>query len=421
MDVLITLIKEVLGNPTVILGLVALIGLISQRAKGGDIILGTFKAMLGYVILSAGTTVICTAIEPLTNMIRHGLGVEGVVPLYWPAFGATMTKFGTEVALMFILGFAINLILAKVTKFKYLALTVHLQLFWCGFMAIVLNASGFSGTTLIVLGGIVSGLYFWLATGISYHYIKDGITEEHANFVPSVSGIIIAGTVGKLFKKNAKSSEDIKMPPSLNWLKDNIVSMTVIMFIVNVIFAFVAGISYVQELAGDVPWFMHLLTASLQFGGSIAIILYGVRMLLAELIPAFSGIADKFLPGSKLGLDYPTVYPYAPTAVMIGFLMNLLGSILATVIMAATSFAPLVIPGVQINFFEGALVGVYANARGGIKNVIVSSFIVGFLLQFAIAITFPLTGMLVAENVAYEAIDFNTFGYIIAKVLSIFR
>ena len=144
-------------------------------------------------------------------------------------------------------------------------------------------------------------------------------------------------------------------------------------------------------------------------------------MMLAELIPAFSGVAEKLLPNAILGLDYPTVFPYAGTAVMLGFVFSLLGSIAATLIMALTGFSPVVVPGVQINFFEGALVGVYANAHGGMKNCIFSAFITGFILQFAVALTFPLTGHLIATGGAYEAMDFNTIGYLIARVLSLFK
>lgn len=416
---MINFIINVLGDPTIILGLVALIGLLFMRSSAGDTILGVCKTMMGYLILSAGTSVIGGPLEPLTAMIRKGLNVEGVLPLYWPAYSSTMAAFGAEVAIMFIVGFLLNIVLAKVTKFKYLALTVHLQLFWCGFMAVVLHGFGFSGTTVIVAGGIVSGLYFWISTGISAHYLKP-VTEEHANFVPSTISIIIAGTLGKLFKKDSKSAEEIDFPDSLGWLKDTTVSMAVVFFLLNICFAFVAGPAYAQELAGDTVWVVYFLKQALTFAGAIAIILYGVRMLLAELIPAFSGIAEKLLPNAKLGLDYPTVYPYASTSVMLGFIMNLLGSIVATLIMAFTGFAPLVLPGVQINFFEGALVGVYANARGGLKNVLLSSFITGFLLQFAVAITFPMTGMLVSQNVAYEAMDFNTIGFVFGKVVSLF-
>ena len=160
---------------------------------------------------------------------------------------------------------------------------------------------------------------------------------------------------------------------------------------------------------------------AITFGGGIAVILYGVRMMLSELIPAFSGIAEKFLPNVILGLDYPTAYPYAGTSVMFGFVFSLLGSIVGTIVMALVGVSPVVVPGVQINFFEGALIGVYANARGGLKNVIFSSFICGFALQFLVAFTFPLTGQLMATNGAYEAIDFNTIGLLLAKLFNLFK
>lgn len=421
MQIFLTFVTQVLGDPTIILGIVALLGLIFLKSKGGDILLGTVKTMMGYVILMVGAGQIGPSLEPLTKMIRKGMGIEGVVPLYWPVFGESMLQFGTEIALTFVIGFTLNLLLAKFTKYNFLALTVHLQLFWCGFIVVLLNAFGFSGATLLIVGGIISGLYFWMSTGISYHYLKDNITNEHANFVPSVFGIIVTGIVGKLFKKNSKSTEELELPESINWLKDNIVSMSVIMFIVYIIFAFISGPTYVKELAGEKPWLLYLMTASLTFGGSIAVILYGVRMLLAELIPAFTGISEKLLPNAKIGLDYPTIFPYASTSVMIGFLFHLMGSVVATLIMAVSGFTPLVIPGVQINFFEGALIGVYANAHGGLANVILSSFIVGFILQFGVALTFPYTGILVATNAAYEAIDFNSFGLVIAKILSIIK
>ena len=144
-------------------------------------------------------------------------------------------------------------------------------------------------------------------------------------------------------------------------------------------------------------------------------------MLLAELIPAFTGIAETLLPNSVLGLDYPTAFGYAGTGLMLGFIFSLLGSIVATIIMAATGFSPVVLPGVQINFFEGGLVGVYANAHGGVKSCILGSFITGFLLQYLVAFTYPLTGTsLMATGGAYEAMDFNTIGLALAKLFSLF-
>ena len=112
----------------------------------------------------------------------------------------------------------------------------------------------------------------------------------------------------------------------------------------NFIFTFIAGPGVVRELAAGMPWILYVIIQSLTFGGGIAVILYGVRMMLAELIPAFSGVAESLLPNAVLGLDYPTVFPYAGTAVMLGFIFSLLGSILATLVMAFTGFSPVVVP-----------------------------------------------------------------------------
>lgn len=416
----IDFITNVLGNPTVMLGLIACIGLLFLKKGISDTVMGTVKTMMGYLILSAGTTIIGPPISLLTALVQKGLGVEGVLPLYWVVYAESMAKFGTQAALIFIIGFVINILLAKFTKWKNLALTVHLQLFWAGFMASIMAGFGFSDPMIIVIGGTISGIYYWIATTISAHYLKP-LTTEHANFVPSAISLVIAGECGKLFKKGGRSTEELEFPSSLNWLKDSVIATCMAVLLMNIIFTFVAGPDVVREMAAGTPWLLYVIIQSITFGGGIAVILYGVRMMLAELIPAFSGVAEKLLPNALLGLDYPTVFPYGGTAVMLGFMFSLLGSIIATLVMTFTGFSPVVVPGVQINFFEGALVGVYANARGGLKNCILSSLITGFLLQFAVALTFPLTGHLVATGGAYEAMDFNTIGYLIAKLMSLFH
>ncbi|MBR2809459.1 MAG: hypothetical protein IKE33_04460, partial [Erysipelotrichaceae bacterium] len=286
--------------------------------------------------------------------------------------------------------------------------------------ASVMSTYGFSGTSMIVIGGVISGVYYWIVTTISAKLIKP-YTDAHANFVPSIVGIAFACLLGDaLFKGEQKSTEDISLPKSLSWLKDPIIACAVAMFVLNLIFTFVAGPSVVAEIAGGTPWIVYDLLQAITFGGGIAVILYGVRMLLAELIPAFTGIAETILPNSVLGLDYPTSFGYAGTGLMLGFVFSLFGSIVATIVMAVTGFSPCVLPGVQINFFEGGLIGVYANAHGGIKSCIIGSFITGFALQFFVAFTFPLTGAsLMATGGAYEAIDFNTIGLGLAKLFQI--
>jgi len=418
---MISFITNYLASPMVVLGVVALIGLIILKKPVGEIISGVLKTMMGYTVLSAGTGIIGDPITLLTGLVQTIMKTDGaVLPLYWAVTGESMKLWGTEASLMFVIGFVLNMILARVTKFKYLALTVHLQLFWTGFMACIMATAGFNSTSIIIIGGIITGIYYWVATGISAHYIRD-YTDEHANFTPSVVGVIVAGESARLFQKNKIDTENINYPEWMEFLKDSTLACVVSVLLMNIVFAIIAGPSVVAEYAGTTPVPLYIVTMAITFGGGIAVILYGVRMMLSELIPAFSGIAEKFLPNVILGLDYPTAYPYAGTSVMFGFVFSLLGSIVGTIVMALVGVSPVVVPGVQINFFEGALIGVYANARGGLKNVIFSSFICGFALQFLVAFTFPLTGQLMATNGAYEAIDFNTIGLLLAKLFNLFK
>ncbi len=69
------------------------------------------------------------------------------------------------------------------------------------------------------------------------------------------------------------------------------------------------------------PWVWAILVG-LRFAGGIAILLFGVRMFLGEIVPAFKGFSDRVIPGTRPALDAPTVFPVAPTAVMVGFVAS---------------------------------------------------------------------------------------------------
>ena len=129
----------------------------------------------------------------------------------------------------------------------------------------------------------------------------------------------------------------------------------------------------------ETHWLVWAITKGLNFAGGVYIILSGVRLIIGEIVPAFRGIAEKIVPNAKPALDCPVVFPYAPNAVLIGFLVSFLGGIVGLFILGGINKAlvpvALILPGVIPHFFCGATAGVFANAEGGLKGCLAGSFL----------------------------------------------
>ncbi|MDV2687056.1 PTS transporter subunit IIC, partial [Alkalihalophilus lindianensis] len=84
--------------------------------------------------------------------------------------------------------------------------------------------------------------------------------------------------------------------------------------------AIAAGKEEVETLSNGVHWLVYPLFQGLSFAASLYVIITGVRMLLGEIVNAFVGISERLIPNAKPALDCPIVFPFAPTATVIGFL-----------------------------------------------------------------------------------------------------
>ena len=106
--------------------------------------------------------------------------------------------------------------------------------------------------------------------------------------------------------------------------------------------------------------------------------LYGVRMLIGEIVPAFEGISRKIIPDSKPALDAPVLFAFAPNALLIGLVTGLIGQIAGMVLMAAIGW-PVPIPSMIVAFFACGTAAIFANATGGRRGAMLGGFLWGFL------------------------------------------
>jgi PTS system ascorbate-specific IIC component len=225
-------------------------------------------------------------------------------------------------------------------------------------------------------------------------------------------GYIVASYVGKAVGKGSKTTEDIKVPDRLGFLRDNLVMTTLVMIIVYVGLVLLAGPKSVEAAAGGGNYVMYAFTEGLTFGAGVAVILLGVRMIIAEIVPAFAGIAEWIVPKAMPALDCPTTFPYAPNAVVIGFISSLVGGIVGLFLVGPIGLA-LIIPGMVPHFFDGGTAGVFGNATGGRRGAVAGAFVNGLLITFLPALMLGFLGTLGLANTTFGDSDFAWVGIVV--------
>lgn len=188
------------------------------------------------------------------------------------------------------------------------------------------------------------------------------------------------------------------------------------MTIIYLIVAIFAGPAWIaKELSNGTDGLVFALQLAGQFAAGVFVILAGVRLILGEIVPAFKGISEKLVPNSKPALDCPIVYPYAPNAVLIGFISSFAGGLVSMAIMIFTG-TTVILPGVVPHFFCGATAGVIGNASGGVKGATVGAFMQGVLISYLPIFLMPVLGGLGFEGSTFSDADFGLTGIILGAL-----
>ncbi|ULH01181.1 PTS ascorbate transporter subunit IIC [Aeromonas caviae] len=411
------LMFDVLSEPAVLVGLIALIGLIAQKKPVTECIKGTVKTIMGFVILGAGATLVVNSLGDFATIFQHAFGIKGVVPNNEAIVSIAQQSFGKEMAMIMFFAMLVNILIARLTPWKFIFLTGHHTLFMSMMVAAILSAGGMSGIPLIAVGSLVVGVTMVLFPALVHPYMKqitgsDDVALGHF----STCSYVLAGWIGAKFGNKAHSSEEVQVPKSLLFLRDTPVAISFTMGIIFLITSLFAGADYVSEVAKGKHWFMFSLMQSITFAAGVYVILQGVRMVIAEIVPAFKGISDKLVPNAKPALDCPIVFPYAPNAVLIGFLSSFAAGLVGMVLLYLLGLT-VIIPGVVPHFFVGAAAGVFGNATGGRRGALLGAFANGLLITFLPVFLLPVLGDLGFANTTFSDADFGVVGILLGLIV----
>lgn len=413
MELFKAIVFDLLGSASILVGLMAFIGLVLQKKPVAKVISGTIKTIVGFLIFGGGASLAVKSLDSFQILFQSGFGLKGVLPLAEALTALAQTKFATIVSLIMVLGFICNLLVARLTRFKYIFLTGQHNLYLAALLTVVLKALGLENITTIILGGIILGFSASLYPAICQPYMRkitgnDDIAMGHYVTI----AYAISGFLGKFVGSPAESTEKIKLPSWLSIFKDYVVSVSLSILVFYYVATIAAGKEIVEALSGGVYWLVFPLFQALTFTAALYIIITGVRMFLGEIVPAFVGISEKLIPNAKPALDCPVVFQYAPTATVLGFLSAYAGGLLTMLLLAGLGMT-VIIPVAIPYFFIGATAGVFGNATGGWKGCILGGFVTGILIAVGPALLYPIMEMVGLVGTTFPETDFVALGLII--------
>lgn len=378
----------------------------------------SLKILLGYYMVAIGASITPSTTGAISQLMKAAFGVEGGV-LNSEVYGAVLLlRHGsTGFALMF-LAFCANLLLARFTPLKGVFLTSHHYMYLSLFAATMLmEMAQLSAPAAVVLGAAVLSVYGWLSVALTRRVISQvtGIAD-----VGMANSSAEAALLGKLFGRMTRGKtveyELAGEKKSSSLLGSIPVAVVLSTFVTYVALCIFAGSRQAHVILGNDSLLEECLLRSLLYGAQVALLLYGIRMMLTSVIELLWTLANRFVPGLWKGLDVSIMISYMPRAWEEGFLLSCLGGLLATALMICLRaiYVPIMSP--TSFYFTGGLAGVCGYTYGKRRGARLAGFCTGVLATVAIGCMASGMTMGTDMGVMFGETQYGIFGLILEGI-----
>lgn len=425
MEFLNFILNHFLKQPTIMIGLLVMVGYILLKKSTTKVINGTFGAMVGMQLIIFGGSQFAAVFKPITDAVSAKFGIQGYIMDSYAMRATTNEALGEMLGMVgyvFMLAFAINLVIVyfgKYTKAKGIFLTGNAGIAHAtAILWLVVAYLGLGSTASVIISGILLGAYWAFSTTLAADVTDKvtggaGFTIGHNQQI----GLWFFSKFSHWFGNPEKEdAENMKLPGILNIFNNNITSVAIIMMIFVGAFMAPLGIAGIQELAKETHWINYIILIGINFSMYMVILLTGVRLLTGELTGAFKGIQEKIVPNAVPAIDVAAILPFSPNAATLGFIFTTLGTVLSMALLLVFKSPIMVIPGFIPLFFAGGPIGVVANKYGGYKAVIVTGIMLGIIQSFGTVWAIGL--MKYPSGVGWSGMfDFATFWPFVTEIL----
>jgi len=412
MKVLDFIVNQVLREPSIFLSIVVLLGMIFLKKKGSAILVSTLKTMVGVRVLQIGTGLLSSSSKPMLSMLVARFGLQGRVADPWSGVAEGLERMADvplagQIGLILLLAWLLHLLFSRFTPLKVVFLTGHTAFTDTVVITFSVYAiSGWSDWRAIALSVVLLAVYWWLFPALMAKPLKKLVGDDNITIGHNMAAFgWVAMLIAKWTGDPKNDTEKLVLPGWLNVMKDSVISYSVIMAFLYTLIGILSGPTAAADYTGGMNYILFSFMQGINIAVGVTILLLGVRMFLAELLPAFQGFAKVVVPGAIPAVDNPVFWTYAPQATLLGLIFTVVGMTAGVLLQILLGSTFITIPSVIPIFFGGCTLGAFASKYGGIRGTIIATFVLGIVQVFGAVWFSQVVGFQVAAG---AHIDFCT-------------
>ena len=206
--------KGLFGEPAILLGIIALLGLLLKKEKPQQIMNGTIKTMLGYILLQIGASAAGSSLSNLSIIIQRGFQVIGIIPHNETITAFAQLTHGDTIAIIMLIGMIAHLAIARFTPLKYVFLTGHHILFMASLLATILAGFPLLSWQMYLFGGLILALSMSVSPAITQPFVRK-VTGNNDFAIAHFNsfGYVLTGCVALAVKSKSTSTVSTKRAP----------------------------------------------------------------------------------------------------------------------------------------------------------------------------------------------------------------
>ena len=418
------IVNQVLGEPSIFLALIVLLGSIFLKRKFQESLVSVIKTTVGVRILQVGAGLLVSSSRPMMNMLIDATGLKGRVGDNWVLAGEGLeamadTPLVGQIGLMLILAWLLHLVFSRLTPLKVVYLTGHVAFTDTVAVAFfVYLLTGWVDWRAIAFTVVLLAIYWWLFPALMHKPLKKLVGDDNITIGHNMAAFGWAAMLISKYTGNVKQdTEQVKLPGWLSVMKDSVISYSLIMAFFYTLIGIISGPEAAQPHIGKYHYILFSFMQGINIAVGVTILLLGVRMFLAELLPAFQGFAKVVVPGAIPAVDNPVFWPYAPIATLIGLIFTIFGMAVGIGLQILIGLPYIAIPSVIPIFFGGCTLGAFASKYGGVRGTMIATFLLGIVQVFGSVWLAQVMNLQLAGG---HHVDYCTYWPALLSVLKLF-